>query len=264
MAVPLHHRRIRRCGVCLALPGVPYYFGTARHGDGVRGRACGAEVGGAGVRQVATIAQMALVLLVGLHRLHGAHDVLHDRVRLDGFLRAEDGVGRVRRGGRPGDGERVLGNACRPGGSCRVDGDRSCDRRRRVRHGAAEGRRARYQVDDGDAVRGHARTLHPCGDAARRQRGNRLLPRARFLAPVRGCHARRAMGDLRRRGVRGHGTGVLLAVARHCRDGDLRVLYRAGAQFDRRGGFGDRAQHRGRHPGRAHHLPRLFRVRRKP
>ena len=41
--------------------------------------------------------RVALVLLVGLHRLHAAHDVLHHGLRLDARLHGENGHGHLRR-----------------------------------------------------------------------------------------------------------------------------------------------------------------------
>ena len=43
------------------------------------------------------LAALALVLLVGLHRLHAAHDVLHHGLRLDARLHGENGHGHLRR-----------------------------------------------------------------------------------------------------------------------------------------------------------------------
>ena len=97
VALPLHHRRVRWSGVRAAVPGVFGDLGHARHGHGVRRGARIAALGRAGLRQAAAEREVALVLVVGLYRLHDLDDVLHHRVRMDDFVRAADGVGHVQR-----------------------------------------------------------------------------------------------------------------------------------------------------------------------
>ena len=114
VALSLHHGRVRRRGVRAHVPGVPGHFGPAGHGDGVRRGPRKPEERRAGVRHAAAVGHVALVLVVGLRRVHGAHDVLHHGGRLDAVVRGEDGHGRVQRPGQRGRGRRVQRHAGEP------------------------------------------------------------------------------------------------------------------------------------------------------
>ena len=97
VALPLHRRRIRRRGLHPDVSHLPRHFGPARHGHGVRRRPRLPAFGRPSLRYPAALAALALVLLVGLHRLHAAHDVLHHGLRLDARLHGENGHGHLRR-----------------------------------------------------------------------------------------------------------------------------------------------------------------------
>ena len=206
---------------------------------------------------------MALLQVGGPCGQLPAHDVLYLRGRLDARLHGENRHGHLQRRRQLAGGQRVLEYARQPARDDRLH--RRHRRHRRAHHARrrAERRRARDEGDDGRPVRGAARPVHPRGHAARGGGGPDLLPAARFRQAVRRQHDRRAMGNVRRCRVRGHGPGVLHRVGRHGIDVHLRQLYRQGTPHDGRGAARRRARHhRGAHGGPGH-LPVVLRVRRR-
>ena len=181
MALSLHHRQIRRSGICAGLSGVPADPGPAHYGHGVF---CGPgqpEVGGAELQHSG--AQGRQVAPLPLWRHGGqlsAHDVLYHGGRLDVLLCLQNVPGRVQRPGRGGGGDGFLRYAGPAGAYDRMDAGRHLPGIWDLLPGAAKRCGAHHQGDDGLSA---APDAGPGGSqryAAGGCGGPQVLPSARF------------------------------------------------------------------------------------
>ena len=182
-------------------------------------------------------AQLPLVWLVGVYRLHDPHDVLHDRRRLDDCLHSQTRVGSYSHDASV---ERDCTGVHLPCVQNPTEmivwmlvavaiGFVTCA------IGLQKGVERITKCHDGGSVRHHARcSAFSVHDAARCGRGHRVLPASRFHPHLfAGDTVAEQWGTFGAGGLCRHGAGVLLALARHRRYGDLRVARWQRAQPER-------------------------------